>query len=512
MAKSWDHTTAYECIKNSLASLNDIKITEYTKRKELTNIKSNEGCILDGVHLYIDILNMDELLNTTSFEGETCHKRVLQFLSLHYRAVDKILSNSDAIRVDYHNQRLHAVIAKPYDTEENAEAKRIHKAIAIAQMILDMTNQLDKEVDEDDKVLPKAKIRVGIDSGIAITVNNGRRGHREPLFLGDPANYAAKLAGGGNLSGIFISNNARKVIGIDPIENEKNITLKASDIKQCISEAKISITLDEIIKSWEADLNSHPIGKFKFSAQTPPLKNMDIFNLTPSDSKRQDAVSIYADIDGFTNYVNEHISENPEDVVKVLHVLRSELERVLTNDFGGRRIRFIGDCIHGILNEGTAQSINTSETITNAVICASALRSSFDLAIEILNKNNIDTGNLGLQIGLEYGPIAVSRLGLQGNKIRCCVGRTVIESEQTQMLCDGNQTAIGARAFNNAPEDIKQLFNRHRKANNLDYNEVIESLSDADNTVASTLKEEAYESSSKLMQRASTQTVRPYFK
>lgn len=512
MAKSWNREAALKCIESCLEKLNNINITQYVKRRELSGIKTNEGCILDGVHLYIDIINMDELLGTTISEGETCHKRVLQFLSLHYRAVDKILSSCGAVRVDYHNQRLHAVIAQPYNTEENAEAKRIHKAVAIAKIILDMTNQLDKETDEDNKILPKAKIRVGIDSGIALTVNNGRNGHREPLFLGDPANYAAKLASGGDLSGIFMSNNARKVIDLDLVTKEKNVALKVDDIAQSVSQAKLSINVDEIVKCWRSDLSSHPIGKFSFSAQTPPLKNMDIFNLTPGKSKRQEAVSIYADIDGFTDYVTEHIQSNPEAVVKVLHVLRSELERVLTNDFGGRRIRFIGDCVHGILNEGTAQSTDITATITNAVICASALRSSFDLALEILAENGIDTGELGLQIGLEYGQIAVSRLGIHGDKIRCCISRAVIESEKAQMLCDGNQTAIGEQAFKNAPDEIKQLFNGYRKANNLDYNEVIESLANSKNVLASYLKETAYDSSSTLIQRASNQVVRPYSK
>ena len=39
---------------------------------------------------------------------------------------------------------------------------------------------------------------LGIDSGTALAVNNGRPGHREPLFFGQPANHAAKRAGGGN--------------------------------------------------------------------------------------------------------------------------------------------------------------------------------------------------------------------------------------------------------------------------------------------------------------------------
>ncbi|ENV51134.1 MULTISPECIES: adenylate/guanylate cyclase domain-containing protein [Acinetobacter] len=512
MTKVWNHENALNSIENRLKDVNNISITEYAKRRDLSKIKTAEACVLDGVHLYIDILNMDGLLGTTISEGETCHKRVLQFLSLHYRAIDKILESCGAIRVDYHNQRLHAVITQPYNTESDAESKRIYKAVAIAKTILDVSNQLDDERDEDNTSLPQAKMRVGIDSGIALTVNNGRNGHREPLFLGDPANHAAKIASGGNSSGIFMTNRAREVIGLNRVGSEKNTALNNIDINQIVSQTKIPVTVDQIIECWRNDLNSHPIGKFKFTRQTPPLKDMDILNLTPGNSKRQEAVSIYADIDGFTNYVTEHIYSNPEAVVKVLHVLRSELERVLTNDFGGRRIRFIGDCVHGVICEGTSQSTNIPETITTAVICASAMRSSFDLALEILAQNGIDTGDLGLQIGLEYGPIVISRLGKQGNKIRCCISRAVIESENAQMRCDGNQTALGEAAYRHAPDDVKKLFNHHRKANHLDYNEIIESLADSKNASATSVKEAAYDSASTLMQKASTQVVRPYCK
>ena len=63
------------------------------------------------------------------------------------------------------------------------------------------------------------------------------------------------------------------------VYKEKNVALKVDDIAQSISQAKLSINVDEIVKCWRSDLSSHPIGKFSFSAQTPPLKNMDIFNL-----------------------------------------------------------------------------------------------------------------------------------------------------------------------------------------------------------------------------------------
>lgn len=95
----------------------------------------------------------------------------------------------DAIEVDFHNQRLHAVFAKPYGYEKG----RIFKAVATAQLIRDV---LAKTGEDGDDPLPAAKTRIGIDSGKALAVNNGRRSSREPLFLGNPANQAAKRAGG----------------------------------------------------------------------------------------------------------------------------------------------------------------------------------------------------------------------------------------------------------------------------------------------------------------------------
>ena len=86
-----------------------------------------------------------------------------------------------------------------------------------------------------------------------------------------------------------------------------------------------------------------------------------------------------------------------------MHVIRAELERVVTSDFDGRRIRFIGDCIHGLICEGTSKTTDVKETISSATLCSGALRSSFDLALEKLASAGIDVSGLGLQIGFEYG-------------------------------------------------------------------------------------------------------------
>lgn len=67
-----------------------------------------------------------------------------------------------------------------------------------------------KETGDTNEKIPSASVRVGIDTGRALVVNNGRSGNREPLFFGRPANNAAKIAGHQNVVGIFLSNEARK--------------------------------------------------------------------------------------------------------------------------------------------------------------------------------------------------------------------------------------------------------------------------------------------------------------
>ena len=97
----------------------------------------------------------------------------------------------------------------------------------------------------------------------------------------------------------------------------------------------MGVTADEIVKEWKEDLEKNPIGTFGFSAHTPPFSTLDIETLSVKNSRRQDAATVYADIDGFTAYVGANIAsdDSAKHVVRALHVLRSELDAVLHTDF-----------------------------------------------------------------------------------------------------------------------------------------------------------------------------------
>lgn len=458
-----------EKIKNS--PLKDIEIKEYVRDTDLWNLGNTVAYRVDGVHLYADILNLNEMLHVTEVEGETCHRRTLRFLDLHYRAIHRILTLVDAIKVDFHNQRLHAVIVKPYDSEET----RIHRAVAIGQLIIDVLSQTGEDADH-----PAAQVRVGIDSGKTLAVNNGRRGHREPLFLGDAANHAAKRAGGGTTKGVYLTNRARKTLGLAQAGDEDKAALTIEEIRKSADKAKLDVTAERIVKGWRQDLKDFPIGAFGFSGHTPPFRDLDFELLSVANSRRQDAASIYGDIDGFTAFVTQNIATEigAKKVVRTLHVLRSELDAVLHEDFAGRKVRFIGDCIHGLAAEGTAQTTDAEETISVMTLCAAAMRSSFNLAKAMLKVAGTDATSLGLAIGFDYGSMNATRLGMKGDLIRCSVSRGVLACEAEQRRCTGTESAIGAAAYSKASAAVRGLYGASRKRAGVDYDTAVKELAD----------------------------------
>lgn len=504
MGKRWDKTRADERIRAELTKVSKVNIYDYKKDKSLENIKANEAYRVDGVHMYVDIQNFDKMIENTDTDGVMSHKRALRFLDLHYRAVTNILRDVSAIRVDFHGQRLHSLFTKPYNRDENAEKKRVQRAVATAALITEVL----KETGDLDNKIPNAEVRIGIDTGLSLAVNNGRHGNREPLFLGNPANHAAKLASNNSTKGIYLTNEARLAIGLDEKDVPAKSPLTQAEIKECQDAADIGITAEAVVKKWKEDRDKHPLSEYSFSRQTPPLKDMPIKELTPKNSRRQEMVSTYADIDGFTAYVSENINDNAEDVVRTLHVLRAEMEQVVTGDFSGRRVRFIGDCIHALSYEGTAHNIDNAESVTYATLMAGALRSSFNLSISILKDSGCNTGDLGLGIGFDLGLVSVSRLGIQGSRIRCAIGRQVIESEARQFKCDGTQTAIGQSAYDVATDAVQKLFGSKRITSNLDYLEATESLSESGDKAAKSERSAAFSSSA--IASASEREIKPY--
>jgi class 3 adenylate cyclase len=408
-----------------------------------------QASVVEGVHLYGNLLDFDSLVAENGNETEASHRRVLSFLNMHYRVWDSIVDGESGDRVDYHGARLHAVITEP----AGDPAGRIERAVALA-----------KKLDEAAKKVGAAhgfpsRIRFGIDYGSCLAMSTGRSHEKDILFLGRPANHAAKLAAASDEEGIFLTDTAQRYLA--PTAVRKSLGRMTLD-EAFVRNASQRYQFDRLNKT-AASLSDPRVSAsvFQFHRATPPLAQVKFEDLTPSNSVRMGMASIFADIDGYTNFVDAAIRGGSAEIrkaVEVVHVIREELNSVLKDDFGGKRVRFIGDCIHGCIAEGERQD-NPQATIKEAAMCAAAMRSSFDLCLKIVTPG----AAIDLAIGIEYGPTPLTRIGDAGDdSVRCAASRATVGAERTQQQIEGGGVRLGDAAAALADFTVRKNFGSGR--------------------------------------------------
>lgn len=463
---------------NRRRAIIETAMAEGRREQLIFNVGRSEAITVDGVHIYVQLMDFADAMIEQSRETETSHVRALAMLHLHYSGCDRMAEQFDIQRVDFHGPRMHAVVVSPAGPAFSRE--RAAKAMSFARQLKLAIERAGESIGGGRY---RSRVRIGIDSGPAVAVNSGRGSEPEPLFLGSPANYAAKLAEGDDEPGIFISNRVRQDLGIVKFKrdlSEERLTeesavldsllqdpevRRATDALASVTEGAVDRITRELASAEDLRYLATP-GSFRFHHQQPPLSAIKFEQLTASNSIRMPLASVFADIDGFTNYVAEcTANKRVPEMVANLHVLRAELAACLREDFGGRKVRFIGDCIHGLVAEGTRTTTDDSATVLSSARAAAGLRSSFELSQEMLP----NISDLGLAIGVELGTTPITRLGIRGERsVRCAVSRAVSSSEDLQRKCDGKSTALGPEAMMHAQPSLKRVFGPNGIARALD--------------------------------------------
>lgn len=460
---AWNKKSSRERIKSAIKESADIEVSDLKRETDLTKLPLNRAYRVHGVHIYVDIANAATLLSSDDTEGERSHKRYLRFLHVYQRVAHTVFRNLEVTKVDFQNQRLHLIVYKPYDDEKQRIAVAVSAANLLKQVV-ELANEIHAE-------LADAKVCIGVESGQALAVCNGTRGDREPLFLGRPANDAAKLLAGGR-RGIHLGVNARAVLGSSwKVVNPNDIPLTVENLAELADIAKLDVTAETLLDQWKKEVAATPLSTFSFSRPTPPLSALDIDVLTPPNSRRIDACSVIADIDGFTAFVARHAEAGTDaTAVQVLHVIRKELRDTL-NEFCGKKVRYVGDCLQGVLALGDRET-KAAESVSEAVLVAGAWRDVFGIVQEELPA----AATLGLAIGVDFGPISLTRLGVKGGRDRCSAGRTVLRSVEAQEGCKGRQTALGSGALAVASSAVKGIFEDGSPVSDLTYDKVLATL------------------------------------
>ena len=441
------------------------KLSGVRQTQPIADLSYEAVVVTHGAHVYANLIDYDRYLEDVGRETEGGSRILLEFLHLHYSGLDRLIDAHDAQRVDHHGGRVHAVVLEPVGAHNEAERIKIALSLAAAM------RELVGEASAAHQNRFGSRIRVGVESGQALAINGGKRNEPEPLFIGDAANLAAKLADG-NEEGVALGARARAVLAASVLVTRGGLLLNEASYvrhggplhaafgsKTPVDEAFACFRTNELAKAGSP-------ANFTFFRHSLPLRTIDFAELAPSRTARQDSSSLFADLSGFTQYVHDGIAaKQVAEVVSNLHVLRGEMAAVL-RDFGGRKIRFIGDCVHGVIAEGTQAATSELDTIRQAVKCAGAIRSSFELCQQLLP----GISDLGISIGIEHGTTPITRLGIRGDRsVRCASSKAVTVSERVQQACERNETGLGPNALARGPAAIRNAFGRDGVLTGLDY-------------------------------------------
>lgn len=426
----------------------------------------NAAVVTHGVHVYARLMDHADHLMAHHPQTPASDARAMQFLHAHYAACDELIAAFGIQRVDFHAGRLHAVVLTPVG--DAFESVRIETAIGFAAAYRGMVHRMAVR----DPDAPSTRVRIGIDSGPAVAINSGRRGELEALFIGSPANHAAKAAEGDAPGvyfgpGVVARRQVAKALGVrgigfaDALDHFEERAALDRTIAQDGRERLASARLDEAYGAFEKrrateTASPHAPAAFHFHHHEPPLRSIRYADHPPSNAIRMKMACIFADIAGFTAYVDEAMRVGRvAQAVSNLHVMRGEMNFVARDDFGGRKVRYIGDCLQAILAEGDTHNTEERATVRKAVLAATGIYSSFELCRQLLP----DAKPLGIAIGIELGVTPLARLGLRGDaSVRCVSSRSTCASEEVQGRCVAGEIGIGADAYAAADVHVKRMF------------------------------------------------------
>ncbi len=452
----------------------------------LFRLPKGKAIVVDTVQIYFSIANLDDYKLESGEETELSHEKAMRLLHLYYSVADRVIEGSPAQRVDFHSGRIHAVVI---DKDGGGFTRDLlAEAFAFINDFVRVANAANLEIAGNEF---ETNLRVGVDIGTCVAINNGSGIEQEPMFLGSAANHAAKLAEGRH-PGIYLSSRIRDILRM-PIGDfaSKNIPLSDEDLRTnsarrsennelIYGEQDRSGYTREIIENWKGEVKRGEmpdltIPNFQFRYKEPPLRKIDYADLYPSNSIRMPMVSMFADLSGYTDYIDNAVAMGKiKSAVQALYVIRQEFQNVVESDFGGRKVRFIGDCIHSIIAEGSPSATDERKSVSTAVQCAGALHSSFILCKEILG----GITSLGLSIGAEIGTTPVSRIGIRGDRsVRVASSMATACSEVMQQECDKNGLKLGPKAFRAAPAALSDILDENGRSLELNYNDVIVCLS-----------------------------------
>lgn len=448
---SWNYDDSKERIGNHLDNMGEIEVEKLIREADLNSLLSETKCReIHGAHVYVHITNFSRIASD-SVADETEYKRFIQAVHVYQREVSHIVEKIfDGLRVHFQGPKLHALFYRPIDKTEKLATKAFLLQLVLKDFVSSVFNP-------EYTALANFSIAGGADVGDAIGTRNGRRNDRELLFLGAPANYAAKI----------ISSAGRLRVSkevYDALPEDLRELCDETDEEEVYQISALTQTkLDELLEKYDIDWDREKSEeRVKDDRRAHPLKDIDyssaevlidLDSLSIWNNKRVTAASVFGDVTGFTAYIDRaETDEERRKALRVFHAIRKEMATVVSVDYEGLRVQFQGDRVQGLFHMPKDEE---GDIAAEAVDAAVGLQSSMEKTIK---EKLPEAAELHLAVGVDLDTTLVSKLGTRAHRDRICLGAPVENAAKYEEKCSGGQIGVSKRVYEVLPERLSKHF------------------------------------------------------
>lgn len=443
---SWSEKRSRERIAGYVQDAESTEVKPMVREMALENLSETVCREIEGAHVYIELAGVPSLANTIGSPTE--RKRLMQAVHIFQRELDRIFAAVGATRIHFQASRAHALLYLPInDKEEHAGHA------ALAQLIADRFERVFRDAYPQFDAL---RVRSGADRGLAIGTRNGSRGDRELLFIGSPANKAAKLLPEGGPRRLtkrvvdFLSDSLLEHVTADGLGAYALDRPSHADFEALLEEFGIDWSEDAARRRVADDKRGFPLSDIELSGARTKI---DFDTLSIRDSKDVLAANSYADVSGFTAYVESKTADGEKaDALRAFHVIRREQAQVIKGDYDAVRVQYQGDRVQGLTHLPEDDEAAVAKA---SVEMAIGLQSSFEIT---LKEALPDIDGLGLAVGVGLGDTIATKLGPRGHRDRICLGEAVSRAEHNEEHVGKREIGIDKATYDMLDEGLKNRF------------------------------------------------------
>jgi class 3 adenylate cyclase len=183
----WDEKRSRERIAAHLELIGKIEIENLAREADLETLLTETKCRrIVGAHAYAEISNFPSIVSTAT---EDTLLEAVRALNIWQRRTIAIVEDVfEGVFVHFQGARMHVLFYRPYDSEAQAT-----RAVLFLLVLDDLARA---QFNARFSTVADFRVCSGCDIGTVIGTRNGVNGDRELLFVGDPANWAAKIITG----------------------------------------------------------------------------------------------------------------------------------------------------------------------------------------------------------------------------------------------------------------------------------------------------------------------------